>query len=375
MIIINGNVFTKDFKFEKKNIRIINDKIAEITDEEIDITKLEMFEEVIDAKGKMVIPGLTDIHFHGCVGYDFCDASEEAISAMAKYQLSLGVTSICPATMTLSKERLMDICTVASEHENKKDEADLYGINLEGPFISPDKCGAQNPEFVHKPDKEFLQDLILASGGLTKLVTIAPEVDGAIECIEALKGSIRFSIGHTCATFDEADKAYKAGACHATHLFNAMPAFTHRAPGVIGAAADNEKVMVELICDGIHVHPSAIRTIFKTFGDDRVVLISDSARAGGMPEGEYELGGLPVFLKDGAVRLKDGTLAGSATNVFACMVNVINMGIPVESAIKAATYNPAKAIGILDRCGTIEAGKEAKIVILDKEYNIERVIK
>lgn len=375
MLIKNGLVFTNEFKFEKKNIRIQNGIITQIYDGEADVTNLDMYERVIDASGMKIIPGLTDIHFHGCVGYDFCDGSKEAISAMAKYQLSIGVTSICPATMTLNKERLMGICKAAAEHENKDDEADLVGINLEGPFISPDKVGAQNPEYVHRAEQDFLQDLIIESGGLTKLCTIAPEEEGAIECIEALKGNIRFSIGHTCADYDSAKAAYDAGACHVTHLFNAMPAFTHRAPGVIGAAADDPKVMAEMICDGIHVHPSAIRTAFKIFGDDRIVLISDSTRACGMPDGEYELGGLPIFKKDGAARLADGTLAGSATNVYDCMVNVIKMGIPEESAIKAATFNPAKAIGITDRVGTIEEGKEGKLVIIDDNYNIVEVIK
>ncbi|MBR3645792.1 MAG: N-acetylglucosamine-6-phosphate deacetylase [Lachnospiraceae bacterium] len=375
MLIKNGLVYTEDFTFEKKNIRIQNGIITKIYDGEADVTQLDVYEKVIDASGKKIIPGLTDIHFHGCVGYDFCDGSEEAISAMAKYQLSIGVTNICPATMTLSKERLMEICKAAAEHVNKDDEADLVGINLEGPFISPDKVGAQNPEFVHRADEKFLQDLILESGGLTKLCTIAPEEEGAIDCIKALKGNIRFSIGHTCADYDSAKAAYDVGACHVTHLFNAMPAFTHRAPGVIGAAADDSKVMAEMICDGIHVHPSAIRTAFKMFGDDRIVLISDSTRACGMPDGEYELGGLPIFKKDGAARLADGTLAGSATNVYDCMLNVIKMGIPEETAVKAATYNPAKAIGILDRTGSIAEGKEAKLVIVDNDYSIVEVIK
>lgn len=375
MLIKNGLVFTNNFKFEYKNIRIKDGIIIELTEDDIDESRLDEYEKVLDAKDMLVIPGLTDIHFHGCVGYDFCDGTDEAITEMAKFQFTKGVTNICPATMTLPKERLMKICTVASKHESNEEEADLVGINLEGPFISPKRCGAQNPEYVHKPEPKFLKDLITASGGLTKLVTIAPEVEGAVECIEALKGSIKFSVGHTVAEFEDADKAFKAGATHVTHMFNAMPAFTHRAPGVIGAAVDDDKVMVEIICDGIHVHPSAIRTAFKIFSADRVILISDSTRACGMSDGEYELGGLPVFLKDNAVRLKDGTLAGSASNLFDCMVNAIKMGIPAEWAVKAATYNPAKAIGILDRCGSIEVGKKGEIVLLDKEYEIKQVIK
>lgn len=372
MIIKNGNVYTKNFIFEKKNIRITDGIITEVEDKEI--IPLES-EEVIDADNLMVIPGLTDVHFHGCVGYDFCDATDEAVTNMAKFQLSKGVTSICPATMTLPKDRIRDICKVAAEHKQESGEADLVGINLEGPFISPNRCGAQNPKYVQKVDSDFLLELIEISKGLTKLVTIAPEEEGAVECIKQLKDKITFSIGHTVADYDVAAKAFSAGAAHITHMYNAMPSLTHRTPGVIGAAAESENVMAEIVCDGIHVHPSAVRAAFKLFGEDRIVLISDSTRACGMPEGEYELGGLPVFLKDGAVRLEDGTLAGSATNVFDCMINVMKMGVPEEVAIKAATYNPAKAIDILDSCGTIEYGKEGKVLLLDNDYNIVKVVK
>lgn len=374
MLIKNGFVFTENFQFEKKDILIKDGMINDIADV-IDESNLRSTEEIVDASGLRIIPGLTDIHFHGCVGYDFCDGTDEAIRNMAKFQLTKGVTNICPATMTLSSETLKKICSVAARHNASSDEAVLCGINLEGPCISPDRCGAQNPEYVHKPDIEFLKELIEESNSLTKLVTIAPEIKGAIDCIKSLKDKIRFSVGHTMANYDEAKAAFDAGARHVTHLFNAMPGLTHREPGVIGAAVENKDVMAEIICDGIHIHPSAIRAAFKLFGDDRIILISDSTRACGMEEGEYELGGLPVFLKDGAVRLKDGTLAGSATNMYDCMVNVIKMGIPESSAIKAATYNPAKAIGILDKCGTLEKGKAARMVLIDDDYQIKRVIK
>ncbi len=369
MIIKNGRVFTAEFRFEKKDIRIkegIITEIGEIKDEQ---------DEILDAEGQMVIPGLTDIHFHGCVGYDFCDGTEESITEMAKFQLSKGVTGICPATMTLGKDRLITICKTAAEHRDSAEQADLVGINLEGPFISPDRCGAQNPDFVHKPDADFLRELIAASKGLTKLVTIAPEVEGALSCIAELKDQIRFSIGHTMADYDETVKAFETGAKHVTHLFNAMSGLTHRAPGVVGAAADQPDIMAEMICDGIHIHPAVIRTAFKMFGDDRIVLISDSMRACGMEDGEYELGGLPVIKKGNTATLKDGTLAGSVTNLFDCMINVIKMGVPVESAVKAATYNPVKALGLLDQLGSIEVGKAGRLVILDRNYGIVRVIK
>lgn len=373
MIIKNGMVFTKEFKYQPMNLKIVDGIVTEMTDKELNMDNAD--EQVIDAKGMKIIPGLTDVHFHGCVGHDFCDGTDEAISEMAKYELSVGVTNICPATMTLSKDRLMTICKTAAGHQGSKEEADLIGINLEGPFISEDRCGAQNPAFVHAPDVQFLEDLMNASNHLTKLVTIAPEVEGAQECIKKLKNEINFSVGHTVSGFDDADKAFAEGANHVTHLFNAMPALTHRAPGVIGAAVDHDHVMAEMICDGIHIHPSAIRTAFKMFGSDRIVLISDSMRACGMEDGDYELGGLPVIKKGRTATLKDGTLAGSVTNLFDCMVNVIKMGIPEEDAIKAATYNPAKSIGVLDQCGTIEVGKTAKLVLINEDYEIIKVLK
>ncbi len=371
MIIKNGKVYTKDFVFEYKNIKIEDGKIMEVSDDAIS----EEGQEVFDAYGKYVIPGLCDVHFHGCMGYDFCDGTDEAIRKMAKHQLENGVTSICPATMTLPLERLKEICRTAANHKEAEDEAELVGINLEGPFISKEKCGAQNPEYISVADADFINEIVDISNGLTKLITVAPEEEGVLDCIDKAHDKINFSVGHTNADYATAHKAYELGAKHVTHLFNAMPGFTHREPGVIGAAAEFDDVMVEIICDGIHVHPAAVRAAFKLFGRDRLVLISDSSRACGMPDGEYELGGQKVYLHDNACWLYENKLAASATNVFLCMKNVINMGIPKEDAIKAATYNPAKAIGILDKCGSIEVGKQSKIVILDEKFNIDRVIK
>lgn len=370
MIIKNGNVYTKDFVFENKNIKIKDNVITDISCEMFD----ETGEEVIDGIGKMIIPGLIDIHFHGCMGYDFCDASDEAITAIAKYQKQNGVTGICPATMTLSIDRLKNICKVAAKHVAGKDESELVGINLEGPFISKIKCGAQNPDFVSTATPKDINEIIEQSNGLAKLITVAPEQEGVLECIDKLHDKINFSIGHTTSDYETAYRAYQLGAKHVTHLFNAMPGFTHREPGVIGAAALFDEVMVELICDGIHVHPAAIKAAFRLFTSERMVLVSDSSRACGMPDGEYELGGQKVYLHDNACWLNEDTLAASAANVFQCMKNVINFGIPKEDAIRAATYNPAKAIGILDECGSIEVGKKANFVILNDNFEIERVI-
>ena len=371
MVIKNGLVLMEDFQFRKVDIKVIDGYIQKISDTGI---ASEVGEEIVDAKGLKVIPGLTDIHFHGCMNYDLCDASDEGISEMAKYQKASGVTTICPATMTLPKDRLMVICQTAARHQRTEDEAELVGINLEGPFISPERVGAQNPKFVHQADVGFLADLLEASGGMTKLVTIAPEEEGALECISELCSQIKFSIGHTMANYEETVAGIDAGIRHMTHMFNAMPGLTHRAPGPIAAAAETPDMTVELICDGHHIHPATIRTAFQIFGPDRLVIISDSCRACGMPDGAYELGGQTVYKKDGIARLEDGTIAASVTNVYQCMLNVIHYGVPQEEAIRAATYNPAKAIGIDDKYGSIAEGKVANLVLVNEEFEIQRVI-
>lgn len=370
MIITNGNVFTKDAVFEQLNVAIAGSVISDVS------TAAASDAEVIDATDCYVIPGLTDIHFHGCVGYDFCDGTAEAISAIAKYQAANGITTICPATMTLSEDMLSGICATAADYvkETHDGEAALVGINLEGPFLSYAKRGAQNPEYLHKPDAAMLQRLQEKAGGLAKLVAIAPEEEGAMECIRDLKDDYVFSIAHTTANYEQAAAAFDAGACHVTHLYNAMPPLSHRDPGVIGAAFDKD-AEVELICDGIHISPSVVRMTFQLFGDDSVILISDSMMATGMQDGTYALGGQPVIVKGNLATLESGTIAGSATNLMDCIrTAVTKMGIPLESAIKAATINPAKSIGIDDKYGSIETGKAADLVILNKDLSLKHVI-
>ena len=366
MVIKNAKVFTENHTFENKDIYIENELITNgrISDDRI-----------IDGSSLYAIPGLTDIHFHGCVGYDFCDGTHEAIEAMAKYQAENGITTICPATMTLGEDTLMEIAKVASSYESKEG-AILTGINMEGPYVSVKKKGAQNPAFIRKPDIGMYRRMQKESGNLIKLVAIAPEEEGAMEFISELKDEVILSLAHTTADYDTACEALSKGANHITHLYNAMPPFSHREPGVVGAACDMPDCEVELICDGIHIHPSVVRTTFKMFGDDRIILISDSMMATGMPDGEYSLGGQAVKVADHkATLVADGAIAGSATNLMDCMRNVVkNMGIPLESAVKCAAVNSAKSIGIYDKYGSITPGKVANIVLLDKDLNIKSVI-
>lgn len=330
---------------------------------------------VLDGSGLYAIPGLTDIHFHGCVGYDFCDGTHEATRAMALYQASKGVTTICPATMTLPEDTLASICEAASTYNNEEG-AILCGINMEGPYVSVEKKGAQNPAYIRKPDIDLYRSLQEKSGNLIKLVAIAPEEEGAMELISELRDEVTLSIAHTTADYDIAHEALERGANHITHLYNAMPPFSHRAPGVIGAACDNTTCNVEIICDGVHLHPSVVRTTLKMFGEDRVVFISDSMMATGMPDGEYSLGGQAVkVVGNKATLVVDGAIAGSATNLMDCMKNAVkNMGIPLETAVKCAAVNSAKSIGIYDQYGSIAPGKVANIVLLDEELEVKNVI-
>lgn len=361
MIIKNASVFTNDCCFLDKDIFIEGEKLSDATTDS----------SVLDGSGCYLIPGLMDIHFHGCVGYDFCDASIESLLQMAEYELKNGITSICPASMTLDKDTLLSIC------ENTVNYADaasvtqgarLCGFNLEGPFISPNKRGAQNSAYITTPDIGMMNELLSASKGLAKLITIAPETEGALPFIKEFADVIRISIGHTSCDYETAKAAFLAGAKHMTHLYNAMPPLHHRHPGPIAAGMENTSVTAEIICDGIHVAPAAVRAAFALFGKDRMIFISDSMMAAGMPDGEYTLGGLRVHVTGKLATLDDGTIAGSATNLMDCMRTAINtMQIPLETAVRCCTINPAKAIGEDKEYGSIKTGKFADLVLLEKD--------
>ena len=327
-----------------------------------------------DASGCYIIPGLTDLHFHGCMGRDFSDADPAGLEIMAKYELSRGVTQICPAGMTLLEDQLTKVCQVAADHRDaNKPGAELCGVNLEGPFLSRAKKGAQNGDWLHAPDVDMLRRLMAASRGLVKLVSVAPEEPGAMEFIEAVEGEVTVSLAHTTADYDTAMEAFRLGARQVTHLFNAMPPFSHRAPGVVGAALDTPLCNVELICDGVHIHPAVVRAVFKMFGPKRVILISDTMRAAGMSDGDYTLGGQAVTVKGKLATLADGTIAGSVTDLMNCMRTAVSFGIPLEDAVTAAAVNPARAIGIFSRMGSLEPGKRANVVVLDQNLELKDV--
>lgn len=366
MIIKGGKVFQEDGSFLEQALYINDHRL-------VDKAKYQDDEKVIDAEGLLVLPGLVDIHSHGAAGEDFSDGNPEGLKKILQYEKRCGITSYCPTSMTFPKERLRQIFA-SIKGAQTEEEAKVVGINMEGPFLDPAKKGAHVEEWIAAPDAAFVRELNQDVDGLVRLVTLAPNMDGAEEFIKEMHEEVCISLGHTAADYDCASRAMKLGAHHVTHLYNAMQPFGHRAPGLIGAAMDDPECMVELICDGYHIHPSAIRAAFRLFGPERVILISDSMRATGMENGTYELGGQEVTVKDRKAVLKDGTLAGSATNLFGCMCKAIEFGVPVDQAIFAATRNPARSIGIYDRTGSVHTGKEADLLLVTENFELKRVI-
>lgn len=361
-----GKVFTGS-GFEVKDVYIDEDRIVD---------GIRDVESTIDASGCYVIPGLLDLHFHGSAGADISDGDLEGLHKMGAYEASRGVTAMCPATMTLSEAQLTAAAEAAAEYAPSANEADLVGINMEGPFISPSKVGAQNPEHVRSAGVDEFRRLQQKSGGLFKIVDIAPEEPGADAFIETLRDDVRISVAHTCTDYDTAAHAFDLGAKHITHLYNAMDPMHHRKPGPIPAAAERDDITAEIIADGVHIHPAMVRLAFNMFGDDRMILISDTLRAAGLGDGVYDLGGQDVTVKGYEARIDNGALAGSVSDLMRCFYVAVNdMGIPLTSAVKAASANPARALGLQDDYGNLEAGHVADAVLLDEDtLQVKQVI-
>ena len=325
----------------------------------------------ISMDGLVALPGFIDIHTHGGSGADACDMTVEAYETLSKHYAKHGVTSFCPTTMTLPIPRLKDIFEAIENFKGNEPAAYFQGINMEGPYVSKNKCGAQNPDFIVPPDAE--EFLALSKVSKISLVDVAPEADGAFDFAEKVSPLCICSIAHTDADYDTAKEAIKHGFSHVTHFYNAMSGLSHRAPGVVGAVFEDNNVTAELICDGFHLSPAAVRIAFKVLGSDRCVAISDSLSSADYPDGEYTLGGQKVIVKDGHAHLENGTIAGSTANLFDEFKNLLSFGIDFKTALKACSENPAKVIGVFDKCGSLEKGKNADIIFVDNEMNLKHV--
>lgn len=327
-----------------------------------------------DLDGALVIPGLVDIHVHGCAGADFSDGDYAGLVRMARYLARQGVTSFAPASMTLPYDALDKAFHAAARlrREGLADGARLMGIQMEGPFLSREKRGSQNPAYLRLPDWDRFLRLYDAAEGLLRIVDVAPELPGTVEFTRRASEKCRVSVAHTAAGYDQAAAVFDAGATHLTHLFNAMSGIHHRHPGPIGAASERENVTAELICDGIHVHPSAVRMAFRLF-PGRICLISDALRCCGMADGSYSLGGQEILLSGGVARLTGGAIAGSAADLYQCMRRAVSFGIPREQAVWAATALPARVIGRESETGAIADGRAADFVICGGELEPEAV--
>ena len=367
MLYKNAYVFTPDHGFLFGGFKVENGRFAEVF-------QGDCIEDGIDLAQRYVIPGLVDIHFHGAVGADFSDGDADGLRRMASFLAENGVTSFLPTSMTLPYDTLAKAFETAKEfmEQPAKNAARVLGVHMEGPFFSEKKRGAQNAAYLKEPDAAAFRSLFDGCDGAVRIVDVAPELPGAERFAKEVSSYCKVSVAHTDAAYEDVAAVFSAGASHLTHLFNAMPPIHHRKPGVIGAASERDDVVAELICDGQHIHPSIVRMAFRLF-PGRICLISDALRCCGMPNGEYELGGQTVTLKDSVARLSDGTIAGAASHLFDDLRNAVAFGIPMREAIHAATLLPAKEAGYEKELGSIEKDKFADFIVCDSELHLLQV--
>lgn len=390
MVIHNVKVYTETNGFQEGMVVVEKDRIKNVfLQDTLDYEQQkkryvkEGHPDCLDGKGAYLIPGLIDIHLHGCKSYDFCDGTPEAVEEITKYQAAMGVTTIALATMTLPSEDLESILKQGAVFQKRKiageysTHADLAGINMEGPFISKEKRGAQREDAIRKPEEGLFRKFQQAADGMIKYIGVAPETEGALEFIHGVKDEVKVSLAHSNADYYVAKAAFEAGVSHVTHMYNGMSEYNHREPGIVGAVYDCKEVEVELICDGIHVHPAVIRATFSMIGKEKIILISDSIRAAGMSSGEYELGGQQVTVgEDRAVITGTKTIAGSIASLPAGLRYAVQVaGVPLEDAVMCVTCNPARSLGIYKEYGSVSVGKKADMVLLDKDLYVDRVIK
>ncbi len=371
--IAGGTVLTEDFRLIPGSIDIEGERIFRIFGEN-DFPETGEVQTIIDATNLYVLPGFIDMHIHGFMGADTCDAEEESIARMALCLADKGVTTFLPTTMTLPLPDLDKVLQAVDRYmsSGNRDGAFVAGVHLEGPYLSPRKCGAQRADWMRPPSTEEVNGMLDAYPRLIRVVDVAPEEDSTADFCRKLSERCVVSISHTAAGYDTIMSALCSGATHATHLFNAMSGLHHRDPGAVGAVLDSDSVTAELISDGCHVHPAVLRFAFHILGPDRPVIVSDAMRAAGMPDGEYSLGGTSVTVKDGQA-IANGSRAGSTTDIAEEIRVLIRAGIPPEHILRAATVNPARVLGILSDTGTLCEGKYADIVLVDENFTIRYV--
>ncbi len=362
----NVKVYIKNVGIVKTNIGIENGRIAYIGNG-------ESIEPIFETDG-IVVPGFIDEHIHGAGGADAMDGTVEALQTISEFIAREGTTGFLATTMTQSPENITNaLKAVKKVRENGEYKgAEVLGVHLEGPFISPKHVGAQPLEYVATPDAELFDKYNEASGNSIKIVTLAPEVEGGLGLVKHLSNiGVVASVGHTGGKYADVVNAVAAGATNVTHTYNAQTGLHHREAGVVGAAMLLDELNCEMICDTIHVSVPAIKLVIKNKPHDKYTLITDAMRAKGMPDGKSELGGQEVFVNNGEARLADGTLAGSVLKMNVAVKNLVEKaGVPFTDAIDFATYNPAKNIGVLNERGTIEVGKRADLTVLNSDFEV-----
>ena len=336
---------------------------------------LDLISEVINGDGRFLSPGFIDIHNHGNTGHDIMDSTEETLDKIGEFHIKNGVTSYLGTIITSSYDNIITSIKNIVNYKNKKTLSQLLGIHLEGPFFSILRKGAQPEKYIKEPDIEIAKEFVELAKNKLKMVSIAPEFNGAIEIISYLKEkNITIAMAHSNATFNEANRGINHGVTVATHLFNGMREFSHREPGIIGASLTDDRVYCELIYDRIHLHDETVKIALKTKGVDKIVLVSDAMRAAGLEDGEYELGGQKVIVNNGAARLENGGLAGSILNLKDAVYNMVStLNIPIQDAVRMASLSPAEAIGVSKHKGSIEIGKDADMLLFDDDINISSV--
>ncbi|WP_018247461.1 N-acetylglucosamine-6-phosphate deacetylase [Orenia marismortui] len=369
ILLKNANIISEDQIIRGGNLKIEDGIITQIDD----IDNFDSSTQIIDLKGLYLAPGFIDIHTHGAVGKDTMDCDYNVFEVIAKYKASKGTTSFLLTTLTASQEKILDVAKLLNRYLHREDSlGNILGIHLEGPYINIDKKGAQNAKNIRVANTYELDEIINILGNKLKLITLAPEIEGASKLIPyAYKQGIVVSVGHSNGSYDEIKRGFNCGVRSATHLFNGMRGLHHRKPGVVGACLEDDRIAVELIVDNHHLHPAIVKLVIKMKSFEKIILVSDSMRATGMPDGSYDLGGLEAVIKDGVARLSAGNLAGSTLDLNDALKNLIDItGLNLVEGIKPLTLNPAKLLGIADSKGSISIGKDADLVVFDQDFNV-----